>query len=128
MLERELEKLLGANWQVRLYAVERQIPTDASVQANLDLVPTSAIAARAATGFMQRSIPTPPPDSRSSSGSQPAANVEASMAHVEQVRLLVLGMEQRLQSREEKLRKTISLAQAEGSRFEDMRQQVLSSS
>ena len=44
------------------------------------------------------------------------------MAHIEQVRLLILGMEQRLQSREDKLLKTIQRAEAEGSRFEQSKQ------
>lgn len=44
------------------------------------------------------------------------------MAHIEQVRLLILGMEQRLQSREDKLVKTIQRAEAEGARFEQNKQ------
>ncbi|KAH9950971.1 hypothetical protein B0H21DRAFT_720629 [Amylocystis lapponica] len=111
MLERELEKLMGSNWQ-----------------ASLDITP---IAARA-TGLLnsQRGNPTPPPDSatRNAAVSQSTVNVDATMGHLEQVRMLVLGMEQRLQSREDKLRKTIDRAQAEGSRFEEMRHQVLSTS
>ncbi|KAI0728362.1 hypothetical protein C8Q72DRAFT_779977 [Fomitopsis betulina] len=99
MLERELEKLAGANWQ-----------------ANLNIAPTPT-----------SSLATPRPDGTSSSGASTNATVEGTMAHIEQVRLLILGMEQRLQSREEKLVKTIQRAEAEGARFEQNKQ-VLSAS
>lgn len=52
---------------------------------------------------------------------------QATLSHIEQVRLLILGMEQRLQVREEKLSKTVEKAEREGGRFEDMRKEVLSS-
>lgn len=57
--------------------------------------------------------------------SQDAA--QATLSHIEQVRLLILGMEQRLQVREEKLTKTVEKAEREGERFDDMRKEVLSS-
>jgi hypothetical protein len=49
-------------------------------------------------------------------------------AHVQQVRLLILGMEQRLQTREEKLTKTIERAESEGRRFEEVRQELAAES
>ena len=55
-----------------------------------------------------------------------SATTDATMAQIEQVRLLILGMEQRLQSREEKLVKSIEKAEEEGSRFEEIRKQVMS--
>ncbi|OBZ78977.1 hypothetical protein A0H81_01318 [Grifola frondosa] len=42
---------------------------------------------------------------------QQTSNVDATMAHIEQVRLLILGMEQRLQLREDKLMKNIERAE-----------------
>ncbi|TFY60750.1 hypothetical protein EVJ58_g4954 [Rhodofomes roseus] len=102
MLERELEKLAGANWQ-----------------ANLNIVPaatSSALSSRSEASAAQ-SVPA---DSRAAN-----ATAETTMAHIEQVRLLILGMEQRLQFREEKLAKTIERAEAEGARCEQS-QQVLS--
>lgn len=39
-----------------------------------------------------------------------------------------MGMEQRLQTREEKLVKSIEKAEAESTRFEELRKQVLSAS
>ncbi len=47
------------------------------------------------------------------------------MAHVEQVRLLVLGMEERLRVREEKLVKTMEKADQESHRFEGLSKDVL---
>jgi hypothetical protein len=53
------------------------------------------------------------------------AGVEATMAHVEQVRLLVLGMEERLRVREEKLVKTMEKADQESHRFEVLSKDAL---
>jgi len=50
------------------------------------------------------------------------------LAHVEQVRLLVLGMEQRLQTREEQLTRTIEKAESESHRFEEARQEIAATS
>ncbi|CCM03824.1 uncharacterized protein FIBRA_05973 [Fibroporia radiculosa] len=119
MLERELERLAGANWQ-----------------ANLNITPTSAPAiANRGTGILNphKSNPTPPPLDAASGGlhsidhpHQANGGPSASLAQVEQVRLLILGMEQRLQSREEKLLKTIERAETESARFEEKRKQVSS--
>lgn len=40
------------------------------------------------------------------------------MAQIEQIRMLVLGMDQRLDAREERLAKTLERAENEGKRFE----------
>ncbi|TEB32487.1 hypothetical protein FA13DRAFT_1662822 [Coprinellus micaceus] len=53
-----------------------------------------------------------------------AAQKEALFAHIENVKLLVLGMEQRLQTREGKLTKTIEKAEKESQRFEILRKDV----
>ncbi|KAI0713108.1 hypothetical protein C8T65DRAFT_645498 [Cerioporus squamosus] len=114
MLERELEKLAGANWQT-----------------NLDIAPASASGfhARAASLANSGKPNSPALDKSSMSASTPDASksqsVEATKAYLEQVRLAILGMEQRMQSREEKLAKHIERAEAEGARFEDIRKQVL---
>lgn len=44
---------------------------------------------------------------------------------MEQIRLLVLGMEQRMQEREEKLTKTIERAEAQELKCEVLRKEVL---
>ena len=53
-------------------------------------------------------------------------SVEAAIAHIEQVKLMILGMDQRMESREAEITANIKRAQAESSRFEEMRKQVLS--
>ena len=53
------------------------------------------------------------------------ASPEAAMAQVEKVRLLILGMEERLQMREERLMQNIKKAEAEGIKFEEHRKQVM---
>lgn len=50
---------------------------------------------------------------------------QAVLAHVEQVRLLVLGMEQRLQKREEKLSRTVERAEHESRRYEQLSKDVV---
>ncbi len=62
---------------------------------------------------------------RSPANDSNAADPRATKAYVEQVRLLVLGMEQRMQDREEKLLKSIEKADAESSKAEALRKQVL---
>jgi hypothetical protein len=42
--------------------------------------------------------------------------------------MLILGMEQRLQAREQKLEKTLERAQNEGRKFQDLRKDIMSSS
>jgi hypothetical protein len=51
--------------------------------------------------------------------------LESTIAHIEQVKLMVLGMEQRLETREAELANNIRRAQAESNKFEDLRKQVL---
>jgi len=109
LLERELEKLAGSNWQ-----------------ANLEIAPTglsSPLSSRTITApFSPPMSMLPPP-----AGGAPKANVEETMAQVEQVRLLVLGMEERLRAREEKLVKTMEKADQEGHRFEVLRKDLVPS-
>ncbi|EPQ60102.1 hypothetical protein GLOTRDRAFT_89713 [Gloeophyllum trabeum ATCC 11539] len=100
MLEKELEKLAGVNWQHTL-----NIPS-----SNAHTRPGSTSNAPVSTQ-PEKTAPSP-------------AAVNETMAHIEQVRLLILGMEQRLQVREEKLAKSIDKAQSEGRRFEEMRKQL----
>jgi len=58
---------------------------------------------------------------------QQKQSVEATIAHIEQVKLMILGMDQRLETREAEIGANIKRAQGESSRFEDMRKQVLMS-
>ncbi|KAI0652576.1 hypothetical protein C8Q79DRAFT_897631 [Trametes meyenii] len=121
LLERELEKLVGANWQARC-------PIDCPSWANLELnAPTSTFHARASSLISPNKTSSSPSSSTvPAKGAQAeTATVDATMAYIEQVRMLILGMEQRLQSREGKLVKHIERAEAEGARFDEVRKQSL---
>ena len=50
---------------------------------------------------------------------------QATLAHIEQVRLLILGMEQRLQTREEKLAKSVERAENETRKIDQLRKEVM---
>jgi hypothetical protein len=67
------------------------------------------------SSLLRPSAPSASPDTR-----PPQQSVDATMAHIEQVRLMILGMEQRLQVREEKLVKTVEKAEKEGAKFQEM--------
>lgn len=76
--------------------------------------------------------PSPRPDSRNMNQSpdhhpQPPPQQQQSLnlAQIEQVRMLILGMEQRLQVREEKLIKTVERAEDEGRKFEALRSEIV---
>ncbi|KAJ3557681.1 hypothetical protein NM688_g1341 [Phlebia brevispora] len=105
-LEKELERLAGANWQ-----------------ENLDITPNAVLSARSAFASPghARSPSTPIVPAKDANPTDPAAN----KAFIEQVRLLILGMEQRLQDRERRLAKDIEKAEAEVTKFEDIRKQIV---
>ena len=72
--------------------------------------------------------PSPRPDSRvmNQSPDHPQQQQSLNLAQIEQVRMLILGMEQRLQVREEKLVKTVERAEDEGRKFEALRSEIVS--
>ncbi|TCD63349.1 hypothetical protein EIP91_005650 [Steccherinum ochraceum] len=114
-LETHLEKLAGPNWQENL-----------GISAP---PPLNALPGMASTFMRPRADSTPPVHSSSpttNTGQASAANSEAAQARIEQIRMLIMGMEQRLQIREEKLAKNIEKAEVESARFEELRKQVLS--
>ncbi|OAX37711.1 hypothetical protein K503DRAFT_692885 [Rhizopogon vinicolor AM-OR11-026] len=111
MLEQALAKLAGENWQ-----------------SSLDIAPSSTFATRAVMGstIFSRGTPTP------QSGTDPSTaapvsqtTVDATLTQVEQIRLLILGMEQRLQNREEKLAKTIEHAEAQEIKCDALKKEVM---
>jgi hypothetical protein len=53
---------------------------------------------------------------------------QATLAHIEQVRMLIMGMEQRLQTREDKVVKSVERAESEGRRFEELRREIANNS
>ncbi|KAH9932108.1 uncharacterized protein BXZ73DRAFT_46978 [Epithele typhae] len=104
LLEKELERAYGSNWQ-----------------ANLELGPSSVSASSASAIIGRAKAAAAPPPSAPTS----EADTNATRAYLEQVRLAILGMEQRLQAREDVLAKHIERAETEGARYEEVRQQSL---
>jgi hypothetical protein len=142
MLEQALAKLAGENWQVNpmLALPKVDIDTDTSaLQSSLDLAPAT-ISSRlghkrgnSVTGSplsvtsSNAQIPTPnSAHSPPKRNQEPAVDKQQTLAHIEQIRLLVLGMEQRLETREEKLVKTMERAEGEGRRFDQLRKEISS--
>lgn len=101
MLEGELTKLAGANWQ-----------------STLDIASNNPTPTRSGTLLRNGAfgISTPPP----SAPDQGAAVGTA----VQQLRMLVLGMEQRIQNSEEKLKKDYKKAEMETHKFEQLSRQL----
>ncbi|KAK0221631.1 hypothetical protein IW262DRAFT_1447958 [Armillaria fumosa] len=97
MLERELARLVGDNWQ-----------------ATLDITPSSSFQPRA-TLHGHRHSPAP-----ATSDANGDTNNAALLARLDQIRLTVLGMEQRTLLREEKLNKNIEMAEAEARKYENI--------
>jgi hypothetical protein len=131
-LEKELEKLLGDDWRVRLPMVPCLFPYGSSrnMQTKLDVQSPSSIPLR--SGGLIRGQPGASNSltslvSPALGPSGATANIDTA-AHIEQVRLLILGMEQRLQVREEKLEKTLERAQTEGLKFQELRKELTSTS
>ncbi|KAF9461924.1 hypothetical protein BDZ94DRAFT_768687 [Collybia nuda] len=117
MLERELARLAGENWQ-----------------SSLDIAP-SAISTRSAhihqrsatISASPRMISSPLVDGSLVASPDGPQQQQATLAHVEQIRMLVLGMEQRLQTREEKLAKVIERAENQERKFEEAKKEAIAS-
>ena len=91
-------------------------------QDNLELIPAAAINTRSSLKSPARLQPTPPPSSSPKAPSQ--VDRDSMKAYIDQVRTLVLGMEQRMQSREENLLRALEAAEEESAKYEDARRQV----
>ncbi|KAL1752675.1 hypothetical protein FB107DRAFT_219429, partial [Schizophyllum commune] len=102
MLENALAKFAGPNWQVR--SLRRSTPSTSPPSTPPTCPPRPQSTQSPARAPRP---PNPPPPT-------PAAH----LAQLEQVRLLVLGMEQRLRAREEKLEAVVRRAEGEGARYE----------
>jgi len=111
LLERELEKLAGSNWQANLGIASAGI--------------SSPLPSRTTTGRFSPPMQHVTSPTAAGGNLNSKASMEGTMAHVEQVRLLVLGMEERLRVREEKLAKTMEKADQESHRFEVLSKDAL---
>jgi len=124
-LERELARIAGENWQANLEIapLPSSRPSMLHQRSNTIGSPLTLNIGRHAYS----PSPSPRPDSRvtnqSPDHSQPQQPLN--LAQIEQVRMLILGMEQRLQVREEKLIKTVERAEDEGRRFEALRSEIV---
>ncbi|KAJ6469128.1 hypothetical protein C8R47DRAFT_1325567 [Mycena vitilis] len=132
MLERELTKLAGENWQSVLDITPANAPT---------MNGRSMLHSRSNTlGSMPSPYPSPVlshaqaqnPDGTPSAAEPPNPaqrqmqfdQQQATLAHIEQVRMLIMGMETRLQTRKDKLVKSVERAENEGRRFEELRSEI----
>jgi hypothetical protein len=159
LLERELTRLAGDNWQSSLDiaacapfsnrnslyhrrsstvssiassmvapAPHSQSPSPAPGMTSSRILDDSADIGNASKTFgadPDSTILGLSEDERSAQQTHPSVQSrEATLAHIESIRLLVLGIEQRLQTREEKLVKTVERAENEGKKFESLRQEL----
>ncbi|EIN14317.1 hypothetical protein PUNSTDRAFT_140635 [Punctularia strigosozonata HHB-11173 SS5] len=112
ILEQALSKVAGENWQ-----------------SSLDVSPvgTSAFAARLHQHERSNSGNTSLPI-RSASPAKDSPDMATDPAEVtaqiEQVRMLILGMEQRLQTREDMLIRNMERAETEGRKFEELKREL----
>ncbi|KAJ7443889.1 hypothetical protein B0H11DRAFT_1813277 [Mycena galericulata] len=129
MLERELAKLAGENWQTALDIAPASAPT---MNGRSMLHQRSNTLGSGPSPVLSHAQAQNTPSSSSSGAEQPSPSqrqlqVEhqhATLAHIEQVRMLIMGMEQRLQTREDKLAKSVERAESEGRRFEELRRDI----
>ncbi|KAJ7165333.1 hypothetical protein C8R46DRAFT_987682 [Mycena filopes] len=131
MLERELTKLAGENWQSVLDITPASAPTMNGRSMlhqrsnTLGTMPSPVLShaqAQKTAGAATSSEPPGPADHQMQLEQQ-----QATLAHIEQVRMLIMGMEQRLQTREDKLVKSVERAEGEGRRFEQLRVEIANS-
>ncbi|KAF7366307.1 hypothetical protein MSAN_00886900 [Mycena sanguinolenta] len=127
MLERELARLAGENWQSSLDIAPATMSTLAGRSIihqrsnTLSTMPSPVLSHAQAQGTGA------PSAEESQTAAQRQQMDQATLAHIEQVRMLIMGMEQRLQTREEKLVKSVERAESEGRRFEELRSEIANS-
>ncbi|KAJ7066457.1 hypothetical protein C8F01DRAFT_1052571 [Mycena amicta] len=121
MLENELAKLAGENWQSALDISPATGSSSATIPGR------SLLHSRSNTLSSQPSPVLAHAQAANVTVEDPRVQqqqAQATLAHIEQVRMLILGMEQRLHTREEKLVKSVERAESEGRRFEELRREV----
>ncbi|KAF4612454.1 hypothetical protein D9613_004415 [Agrocybe pediades] len=153
MLERELTRLAGDNWQANLEIppATMSLRTSSGIHGGLNLMHQRSNTISSPLSHMTRSYsPSSSPRPSSSSGFRPTsgsptpyqqnstsqaqseqqqqdnaenqaekeAQRQAALAQIEQVRMLILGMDKKLDMREEKLSKMVDRAESESKKFE----------
>ncbi|KXN86001.1 hypothetical protein AN958_10611 [Leucoagaricus sp. SymC.cos] len=122
MLEQALAKVAGENWQSHLDIAPATITTRLGHTRGNSLT-GSPLSITSPTAQIPTPVSAHPPRTNSKD-KEPTADTQQTLAHIEQVRLLILGMEQRLQTREDKLVKTLERAEGEGRRFDQQRKEI----
>jgi len=121
MLERELARLVGENFKEILGIGPTGSPTTTNSTFRGGLHHRSNTIASPIVSSSPFARATPPiPQSRSPTPSSKGKEDRDAqkLAQLEQLRLLILGMEQRLEVREEKLSQTVEMAESEGRKYE----------
>lgn len=113
----------GFPWQTNI-----AIPTLSAGRLDSPIRPASRTAHPKDRSSASVSSPTNANPQNQDQAEEQKKSVEAAIAHIEQVKLMILGMDQRLENREGEIMANIKRAQGESSRFEEMRKQVLSAS
>ncbi|KAH8828137.1 hypothetical protein DL96DRAFT_1601928 [Flagelloscypha sp. PMI_526] len=111
-LENELQKLLGENWQssLELSTAPSIAPSSRSLLrgGNTSLLTVSALSPQN----------TPSLTDSVTSHEENLQHLEAQAAHIESVRMLVLGMQQQLETREAALTETLERAEKESKTYQ----------
>ncbi|KAI5115088.1 hypothetical protein M0805_005542, partial [Coniferiporia weirii] len=148
MLERELARLAGENWQTSLNIPSAntsiagrssflrtgdttsfflpQAESTLAVDATFDASTSSS-----SSSFLGDDVPATPrahPQGQAQAGvTSPPANAQtlnAALAHIAQVRALILGMEERMQAREGRLAQEVARAEDETRRLDAVKAEV----
>ncbi|KAF8346146.1 hypothetical protein F5887DRAFT_1184929 [Amanita rubescens] len=135
LLEKELSRLAGENWQSSL-DIAPVAPFTARRKHHRSSTMSSMASSIMGPASRHSPSPSPAPFSNNSKILDDSADLgnasntffadpdSTILAHIESIRLLVLGIEQRLQTREEKLVKTVEKAENEGKKFEAYKQEL----
>jgi len=123
-LERELARIAGENWQENLEIAPLPSLRPGMIHQRSNTISSPLTLNIGRHGYSPS--PSPRPDSRIMNQSPDHPPQQSlNLAQIEQIRMLILGMEQRLQVREEKLVKTMERAEDEGRRFESLRSEIV---
>ncbi|KAF5352482.1 hypothetical protein D9756_006252 [Leucocoprinus leucothites] len=120
VLEQALAKVAGENWQSVLDIAPANITTRLGHTRGNSMT-SSPLSITSPTAHVSTPTSIHSPQAKNE---ESAVDKQQALAHIEQVRLLILGMEQRLQTREDKLVKTMERAEGEGRRFDQLRKEI----
>ncbi|KAL0952138.1 hypothetical protein HGRIS_008759 [Hohenbuehelia grisea] len=122
-LEGLLAKVAGPNWEQAMEVAPMTMPDPSSRAVGHQRSATMSSPIHpsrfADISVLHRQSPEP-----SAAIPLSATDQQAALANIEQIRMLILGIEQRFEVREEKLVKTMETAQTEAKRFEGLSQAV----